>query len=170
MSLAKSASAPGLALDPKLRKLKKSYSNAGPAFFKNSMVGSSRGFFQTAGTILARPYKTGAVSAKAKSRDVGKSEYSQNYNEKRYCYSSMDNKPLQRYDPLAYRSRNALPDCKIMVNNSSIVQFDQGLHVDKKRQFYTTNGQYLAGAPVSVISNPGILSEQYKILSDARAK
>jgi len=168
MTLQKSASAP--TLDPKLKKLKQSYANAGPGFFKDSMVGSSRGFFQTAGTILARPYKTGAVAARAKSRDIGKSEYATSYQEKRYCFSSMNNKPLQPYDPLAYRSRNALPDIPIMVNNSSVVSFDQGLHVDKKRQFYTTNGQYFVGEPVSVISNPGILAEHYKLTQERRAK
>ena len=66
----------------------------------------------------------------------------------------MSNKPLEKYDPNAYRSRNATADLKMKKNNSSTVNFDQGLFVDPKRQFNTTTGQYYKGKPVAVISNP----------------
>ncbi|CAD7949540.1 unnamed protein product [Amoebophrya sp. A25] len=170
MTLGKSASTGALSQDPKLNKLKQKYANAGSGYFKNSAVGSSRGFFQTAGIILARPYKTGAVPSKPKNMSPGQSEYSTQFGPKRYCYSSMDNKPLEPYDPMAYRSRNAQADLKLRKNNSSAVSFDQGLFVDKKRQFYTTNSQYLTGDPVTVVSNPGILADQYKIRREQRAK
>mmetsp|Transcript_18761 Transcript_18761/g.46909 ORF Transcript_18761/g.46909 Transcript_18761/m.46909 type:complete len:171 (-) Transcript_18761:503-1015(-) len=170
MTLGKSASMGALSADPKIDQLKRKYANAGPSYFKNSAVGSSRGFFQTAGVILARPYKTGAVPAKPKNGNPGSSEYATQFGPKRYCYSSMDNKPLSKYDPMAYRSRNALPDIKLRANNSSTVDFDQGLFVDKKRQFYTTNSQYLTGDPVTVVSNPGILADQYAIRREQRAK
>ena len=84
MTLTKSQSTG--ALDPKMRKLKKEYEQAGPAWFKDSVVGSGRGFFRVQGQILAMPYRTGGVQAKAPSNklSVGTSEYHGQFKEKRY--------------------------------------------------------------------------------------
>ena len=56
----------------------------------------------------------------------------------RFEYSSMDNKPLRQYDPLAYRSRNAVGDVKMPRNNSSVIEFTS-FDYQKKRRFMTTN-------------------------------
>lgn len=164
-----SASAPNLG-NTAMAKLKAKYAQAGPAYFKNTVVGSSRGFFQVQGQILAKPHFTGAVQASRRSASVGNSEYKAEFGVKRECYSSMDNKPLVKYDPLAYRSRNAVEDHRQRKGNHSSVTFDMGLFVAKKRQFYTTNSQYYQGNPVAVISNPGILAEQYRITKTDRQK
>jgi len=82
----------------------------------------------------------------------------------------MDNKPLCKYDPLAYRSRNAVADYKAGAPNTSRIKFDHGLHVQERRQFYTTNSQTYLGNPAEPISNPGILSEKYVIARADREK
>ena len=168
MGLSRSASE-GAIKDPRMAKLKKQWDQSGASFFRNSHVQSSPGFFMQSGVCLALPLKTLKPVQKPDAK-MPVSEYAGKFTEKRYCYSSMDNKPLCPYEPLAYRSRNAEADLQIPYKNSSIVKFDQGLHVMKKRQYHTTNGMNYTGEPCETRTNPGILAEKYKIMTTDRAK
>jgi len=158
--------------DRKLRSLKKQYAKSGANYFSKSQVGSSQGFFSTAGIMLAIPYKSKAAKGQnisANNKLVGKSEYGSKFTEKRFEYSSMDNKPLTTYDPLAYRSRNAQSEFTVPDKNSSVIEFTSADY-RKKRRFVTTNMTSYEGLPCATVSNAGILAEDYKIKCGQRAK
>lgn len=53
---------------------------------RNIKVGSSQGFISTQGVILAKPYRTGAIAAKARSQSTGRSEYLSQFAPKRYNF------------------------------------------------------------------------------------
>lgn len=145
--------------DPRTRKLQKSYSEGGTAFFKHSKVHSSQGFVKAAGTILALPYPTKGFFQK-KQVCQGATEYSRQFQDTPVCYSSMANKPLCAYDPLAYRSRNMQTGPFKLSKHTSSIEFDDGLHFVKKRQFQTTNRTQYTGLPCDPRTNGGILAEQ----------
>jgi len=87
------------------------------------------------------------------------SEYQQQFKEKAYCYCSMDKKPLQTYDPLAYRSRIAIEDAPVPYKNASIVDFQDGMHTCHAKRFHTNHRTFFTGEPCDPRSNQGILAE-----------
>jgi len=160
---------PGTA-DPKLRKLRKSYSDCGTAFFKDSKVHSSSGFMKAGGTILAIPFPTKGFYHKDPVLD-GKTEYSRQFTDAPVCYSSMPKKPLCVYDPLAYRSRN-MQSCppKMNKHTSSLTFESGGLHFQKKRRFVTTHSNEYEGMPCDPRTNGGILAEKCALRRFHQAK
>lgn len=137
--------------------------SSGVNFFKDSMVGSAAGYISVAGQILAIPHKwPGGRRARTpveKTRFTGVTEYMGEYREQNYCYCSMDKKPLQKYDPLSYRSRIAIEDAPVPYKNASIVDFQDGIHTVHKKRFHTNNRIFYTGEPCDPRSNQGILAE-----------
>jgi len=100
----------------------------------------------------------------------GDTEYSGQFMMKRECYSSMPNKPLCAYDPLAFRSRNRTCPKQTITKAFSSVKFDDGLFFCKKRQFVTSHHNSYTGLPVDPLSNSGILAEKYALMVAVNAK
>jgi len=138
--------------------------SSGVNFFKDAQVGSARGYISVAGNILAIPHKIPgrrrAQTPQANGpRFNGVTEYMQQYREQHYCYCSMDKKPLQQYNPGAYRSRIAIEDAPVPYKNASIVDFNDGIHTCHKKRFHTNNRTFYTGEPCDPRSNQGILAE-----------
>jgi len=137
------------------------------AEFNGGAIGSSRGFFPVNGTLQAVPHKMGRKSMSSPSilhqpKCQGFSEYSAEYHERPFCYSSMDQKPLVLYDPLHYRSRNMAPDLVMPYKNASVVSFDAGLIGRTRKPFETTQKLYHDGQVPSFITNAAIIATQLK--------
>jgi len=90
------------------------------------------------------------------------SEYSAQYYERPFCYSSMDGKPLVPYDPLHPRSRNMQEDLVMPYKNASVVTFDAGLVGRTKKPYTTTSKVTYDGQQASFITNATIIAEQLK--------
>jgi len=135
--------------------------SSGVNFFKDAKVGSAQGYISVAGNILAIPHKVGRRRAKTpteRPRFSGITEYADKFTEQAYCYCSMDKKPLQSYNPGAYRSRIAIEDAPVPYKNASIVDFNDGIHTCHKKRFNTSNGGFYTGEPCDPRSNQGILA------------
>merc|ERR1719456_437033 len=133
------------------------------ASFFHGRVNSSRGFIARGSHVMAIPFGT----RRAKTPDARQAfsvltEYRYNYKVRPYCFSSMDEKPLERYSPDASRSKNAMPDVSMPYKNSSCIQFDSGFHVCKQRAFATTSQLHMTGEMEDPRSNPGILAQEHK--------
>lgn len=164
--LSHSQSAPNLATTKQKKKHKFTpgkmldADSAGANFFKDSKVGSTRGYITVAGTILGIPHKrrTRPPSDHVSLAPMA-TEYMHQFRERPYCYCSMDKKPLRPYDPLDYRSRIAIEDIPVPYKNASIVDFNEGIHTCMKKRFNTQHRTFYTGEPCDPRTNQGILAE-----------
>merc|ERR1711964_768536 len=97
-------------------------------------------------------------------------EYSRQFAERPFCYSSMDNKPMALYDPLHYRSRNMIEDVVMPYKNASVVNFDAGMVGRPRQPFVTSQRLYHDGQVASFCTNQIILAEQLKQNKAAQCK
>jgi hypothetical protein len=136
--------------------------------YNGGVIGSSRGYFSINGKLMAVPHKTSSRSASTGSLLLSQpkiqahSEYSKQFYDRPFCYSSMDNKPLVPYDPLHPRSRNMQEDLVMPYKNASVVTFDAGLVGRTKKPYQTTQKTYHDGQEPSFITNAAIVAEQLK--------
>eukprot|EP00440_Ansanella_granifera_P037442 gb/GFBE01040623.1/.p1 GENE.gb/GFBE01040623.1/~~gb/GFBE01040623.1/.p1 ORF type:complete len:165 (+),score=29.30 gb/GFBE01040623.1/:1-495(+) len=139
---------------------KQAWADSGVNFLKGSKVGSASGYVVAGGVALAIPHRMPRVQTAPSglARFQGKTEYSDQFRDRQYCYCSMPNKPLRAYSPLAPRSRLAVEDPPIPFKSASSIRFGGGLHNDKHR-FVTTHQSFFTGEPCDLRSNPGILSQ-----------
>ncbi|CEM25730.1 unnamed protein product [Vitrella brassicaformis CCMP3155] len=128
---------------------------------------TSTGKFAVSGEVFATPYKMipirtpEAVGLQRRIKD--KSEYGLSYVKRPYEYCSMDSKPLYGpYNPLAFRSRNAIPNPTLPKWNASTLKFDHGLFAPGKRRFITTHKLAFTGEIPDQRSNQGIRSSYLK--------
>lgn len=165
--LSQSQSAPNLAQTKKKKYPKHTpgkmldADSAGANFFKDSKVGSTRGYITVAGSILGIPHKTRSRPNTGSSVSLTPmaTEYMHQFRERPYCYCSMDKKPLRPYDPLDYRSRIAIEDIPVPYKNASIIDFNEGIHTCVKKRFNTNHRTFYTGEPCDPRTNQGILAE-----------
>jgi len=86
-------------------------------------------------------------------------EYSNNFTDRPVCYSSMDYKPLVRYDSAAQRSRNYQANCQMPYKNSSIIQFgSKVMDYNPRSQYKTVNKLSYEGFAVFQCGNSATFS------------
>lgn len=147
--------------DPKMKHVTGKWRECQPNYrFRNSQMKTCKGFLTKAGSMFAIPHRTGVRPPPPATTATPLSEYGQEFQEKRFCYCSMPDKPLEPYNMHAYRSRNAVDEIKMARKDSSSVSFDQGLHVCKARQFRTNSMNTMKGLPVDPRTNPEILADE----------
>eukprot|EP00930_Biecheleria_cincta_P071943 TRINITY_DN59392_c0_g1_i1.p1 TRINITY_DN59392_c0_g1~~TRINITY_DN59392_c0_g1_i1.p1 ORF type:complete len:151 (+),score=38.00 TRINITY_DN59392_c0_g1_i1:111-563(+) len=139
--------------------MKKSQSEGGLAFLKNSKVGSATGFMVVAGNVMALPHGKKAKGGMPDGhRFTAVSEQNHQFQEVPHCYASMDRKPLVPYSPLAPRSRLAQEDAPVPLKNASTIHFHDRFCVHKRR-FVTTHKNYYTGESPDMRSNPGMIAD-----------
>jgi len=128
-------------------------------FLKDAKVGSSRGFVQVAGNIVAIPHKTGARlgCTTPRIKFSARSEHNTSFRETPHCYASMDVKPLHPYDPGALRSRLAVDDAMIPYKNASTLEF-KAQDLCEKRRFVTTHQNEFVGRENDLRCNKRIIA------------
>ncbi|CAD8055562.1 unnamed protein product [Paramecium primaurelia] len=84
------------------------------------------------------------------------------YNNKKRCFSSMRNKPLSPYNPLAHRSR--LADQSLRISSSNMCQIEIGDRNQRMIKHYVTQYKNQLGnfGETTPCSNPQIMAERAK--------
>eukprot|EP01017_Pseudomicrothorax_dubius_P031319 TRINITY_DN3986_c0_g1_i1.p1 TRINITY_DN3986_c0_g1~~TRINITY_DN3986_c0_g1_i1.p1 ORF type:complete len:179 (-),score=35.37 TRINITY_DN3986_c0_g1_i1:103-639(-) len=134
-------------------------------FFKSTRVNTCQQVKVVGGQALAQPYHPAPKKLPAemvtRSSEIESFSHSQHRPRPSLSVSSK-HKPLERYNPNAYRNRLPLPDVKMPLSNSSVVQIgDRG--AQDRRHFVSTNrNTYGNFGKVDYISNTGILAARTK--------
>mmetsp|Transcript_5423 Transcript_5423/g.16116 ORF Transcript_5423/g.16116 Transcript_5423/m.16116 type:complete len:155 (+) Transcript_5423:75-539(+) len=142
---------------------------AGANYLKGSKVASAAGYVTVAGTILGVPHGPRSRSSPRVPFDTV-SEYQHRFKELPYSYVSMDYKPLEPYNPNSLRSRLAVDDPPVPVQNRSSIHFDHGMHTCEQKRFLTTNNIHHTGASCDPRSNQAMISHDTKFLRTQQAK
>eukprot|EP00927_Polykrikos_kofoidii_P069998 TRINITY_DN65793_c0_g1_i1.p1 TRINITY_DN65793_c0_g1~~TRINITY_DN65793_c0_g1_i1.p1 ORF type:complete len:148 (+),score=15.63 TRINITY_DN65793_c0_g1_i1:91-534(+) len=126
-----------------------------------SRVGSCSGLMTVAGSIVALPHSKRSLSTSSRCFD-GESEAASKFKSSSLCFASMDRKPLQKYHPVASRSRMAQEDAPVPLKNASMLELHNKATVHKRR-FVTTNQAYHTGAPKDTRTNPQMIADATKL-------
>ena len=131
-------------------------------FFKDSKVDSCSYIVIKHGQAVAVPYITAANKRVPEGFPATKRSVSHDVHRIRnHLYAGMRNKPLERYDPDAHRSRLRTEDFQIPYKNSSQVVI--GNRSSNYKKHFVTTAQNLLKAPKpNFTTNMGILSAKAK--------
>eukprot|EP01017_Pseudomicrothorax_dubius_P010264 TRINITY_DN13645_c0_g4_i1.p1 TRINITY_DN13645_c0_g4~~TRINITY_DN13645_c0_g4_i1.p1 ORF type:complete len:169 (+),score=23.48 TRINITY_DN13645_c0_g4_i1:58-564(+) len=134
-------------------------------FFRSTRVNTCQQVKMVGGQAVAVPYYPPKAKSPAevvtRSSEVQSFSHSQHKPKPGLTVGS-SKKPLEPYNPTAYRNRLASVDVKMPLSNSSVVEIGDRTTLNKRHFVSTNRNAYGNFGKTDPITNPGILASRTK--------